>query len=602
MVSQIQLGNIFQQNGRTVVGGGQSAFDVESIVNSLVEARRQPAVLLETQNETVGRQQAALADLRSLFSRFRSAVDVLRNPPGVQNAAQNIFQYRTATLTANTSVAANNYLTATVQPGASVQTFSIDSVNQLARETRQQSDDFFLLDATSASAVAAVATPGQFTAGSFNVRRLTGGSTTITLNAGDSLQTVANRFNEVRNDTGIQATVLKVADGVPNNTFRLIFTATNTGLNTAFDLEDSGIVTADPSGVLSNVNFNTTQAALNSQFTIDGVTIERQTNAINDVIGGITFNLRQPTPPLTSITLDIDPDTEIVAGAITQFADVYNEFRLFAARQSEVGEDGLPTEDAVLSNNSTLRNIISTIGAEITGVVNGIIGSNPSRLADVGITFQDFQGDEENPFTRNILVIETDRLSSELAANFDGVAGLFEFQLQSDNANLAVFRRANSLDVTDLTLNIDRTNDIYQASYTDDNGILQTIDLEFTPVASTGGVNLQGQNGTVLEGLELIFAQAGDATFDVHFSQGIADRIFNSIDNILDEEQGLLTNEENRLEEVVTDNEEEIVDIDEFLLRFRDQLVEQYSQLEAALSRANNLLALLDAQAGARNA
>ncbi|MBN8542682.1 MAG: flagellar filament capping protein FliD [Alphaproteobacteria bacterium] len=603
MVTQIQLGNLFQQNGRTVVGGGQTAFDTESIINSLVEAKRLPAVTLEKKNETIGKQQEALTDLRGLMSRFKSAVDTLRNPPGVGNAAQNIFQYRVATLTTNTGVAASNYVTATVEPGAATQTFTVDSVDQLARETKQQSDNFLLPDAITSSVVSAVSTPGTFTAGTFNLRRLGGGSTPITLDAGDSLQTVANKFNEVKSATGIQATVLKVADGVPNNTYTLVFTATKTGLDTAFDLENAATVTSDPSGVLSNLNFATTQSALNSQFTLDGVAIQRQTNSVADAIDGITFNLKQVTPALTSVALTIEPDTEIVTNAITQLADVYNELRLFVSKQSEVGKDGLPLETAVLANNSTLRSIMNTLSSEVSSTVSGITGGNPSQLADLGIKFQDFEGDEDNPFTRNIIVLDSDKLKSALESNYDGVRAVFEFQMNSQNANLAVFKRNNSLAVNDITLTIDRdpVTPIYTATYNDPLLGSVTVNLDGTDITSTGGVFLKGQNGTVLEGLELIFSATTDETFDVSFTQGIGDRLFNAIESIIDDEEGLLTGEQNRLEDVVTNNEEEITDIDTFIARYREQLIAQYSRLEEALSKANNLLQLLGAQADARN-
>lgn len=602
MVTQIQLGNMYQQNGRTVVGGGQSAFDTESIITGLVEARRQPAVVLEGRNETIAKQQKALTDLRSLFSRFKSAVDVLRNPPGVQNAAQNIFQYRTGTLATNTSVDPNNYLAVSIQPGAATQSFSIDSVNQLARETKQQSNNFLLSDATTAPAVTASGSPaaGMFSEGTFTLRRTDGGSVPITLNAGDSLQAVANKFNEVRGVTGIQATVLKVADGSPN-TYTLVFTGTKTGLNTAFDLADAGTITDDPSGVMANLNFTTTQAAQNAQITIDGVLIERQTNAIADAIEGITFTLKQQTPPGTNMTLDIQPDTEIVSNAIMQFADVYNEFRLFAAKQTEVSDSGLPTDSAVLSNNSTLRSIISLMSAEAARVVDGITNGNPSRLADIGINFQDFEGDEENPFTRNIMVIDSEKLASQLSSNFEGVQGLFEFQFQSENSKLSVFRRTNGLAVSEITLNIDRTNNIYQATYLDSSSVLQTIDLDYEVIASTGGVVLKGKSGSVLDGLQLIFSDTADASFNVSFSQGIGDRMFNALENILRSDDGILAGEMSTMETTVTRNKEEITKLDEFLERYREQLIEQYSRLEEALSRANNLLQLLDAQANARN-
>ncbi|MFZ4124553.1 MAG: flagellar filament capping protein FliD [Rickettsiales bacterium] len=603
MVTQIQLGRLFQQNGRTVVGGSQTAFDTESIIKSLVEAKRLPAATLEKKNEKIGTEQKALTELSGLMSRFKSAVDVLRNPPGVGNAAQNIFQYRTATLTTNTGVAASNYVAATVEPGAATQTFTVDSVDQLARETKQQSDNFLVPNSTTSSVVSAVSTPGTFTAGTFNIRRLGGGSTPITLNSGDSLQTVANKFNEVKNLTGVQATVLKVADGTPNNTYTLVFTATQTGLDTAFDLENAATITSDPSGVLSNLNFTTTQAALNSQFTLDGVAIQRQTNSVADAIDGITFNLKQATPPATSVALSISPDTDIVTNAVTQLADVYNELRLFVSRQSEVGKDGLPTETAVLANNSTMRSIMSTLSGEISRSVAGIASGDPSQLADLGIKFQDFEGDEKSPFTRNIIVLDSDKLKSALESNFEGVRSVFEFQMNSQNANLAVFKRNNSLAVNDITLNIDRdpTTPVYTATYNDPLLGSVTVNLDGTDITSTGGVFLKGQNGTVLEGLELIFSDTNDATFNVNFTQGIGDRLFNSIESILNKDDGLLTGEQNRLNDVVTKNEEEITSIDTLIARYREQLIEQYSRLEEALSKANNLLQLLGAQADARN-
>ena len=47
MVTSISLGSIFQQGDRTIVSGGSSGIDTESMINGLVEAKRLPAVQLE---------------------------------------------------------------------------------------------------------------------------------------------------------------------------------------------------------------------------------------------------------------------------------------------------------------------------------------------------------------------------------------------------------------------------------------------------------------------------------------------------------------------------------------------------------------------------
>ncbi|MFO0110793.1 MAG: flagellar cap protein FliD N-terminal domain-containing protein, partial [Alphaproteobacteria bacterium] len=132
MVTQIQLGKIFQSNGRTVVGGSQSALDTESIINSLVEAKRQPAVVLETTNEKLDSQKTAFTELRAILARFQTAAKSLSNPPGVGNEASNIFKYRSATLTTNNGSTASNYMAVTVQPGVATQGFTINEVSQVA--------------------------------------------------------------------------------------------------------------------------------------------------------------------------------------------------------------------------------------------------------------------------------------------------------------------------------------------------------------------------------------------------------------------------------------------------------------------------------------
>lgn len=601
-MAQISLGNIYQSGGKTVVGGSQSQLDTEGIVKALTEARRQPAVLLEEKNKAIDTKVSSYTTLKSLLSRFQSAADVLRNPPGVQNASQNIFEYRKAGITSTGTIPASSYMDVTVQPGASTQNFTISEIEQLALETKQTTTTFALADTTTAKAVKAAGTAaaGQLQAGTFTLRNVKGGApVAITLKADDTLQTVVNRFNAVKDATGIQANILKVSDGQ----YQINFTATQTGETYEFDLANSGTLLSDPSGALSQVGFDTKQFAQNAKMTIDGVEIERETNAIADVIEGITFTLRQPMTDGTKLNATIRPDTEIVSNAITQFVDVYNEFRLFAAKQQEVGDDGLPTEEAVLANETLMRTMINQIAAEVTRVVGGITGGNPQRFADIGISFQNFAGDEDNPATKNIMTVDTEKLSSALNANFQGVRNLFEFNMSSDNPNLTVFARNNNLGVSDFTIFRDGSN--YKGRYVDGNGDTKEVLFDATTLASSGGVSLTGKQGTVFDGLTLLYVgdvSGGFNDIDVTISQGFGDRLYNLMDSMLNATSGSLTKVLEGFDDQITRNKEEITTIDARVDLYREQLINQYATLEASLTKANQLLALLDAQAAAREA
>lgn len=602
MVTQISFGNLGQQNGRTTINGSQSGIDTEALIKALSDAKRLPAVRLETKNETLASQKTALASLQSLLTRFKSAVESLRNPPGVDTASKNIFEYRKASLSTNNGLNASNYVSVTTLPGAPIQNFTINDIEQLAQETKQETGLFLLPDTTTASAVTANGAPeaGKFAAGTFSLRALDGGTPIdITLNEGESLQSVVNKFNNVKGSTGIQANIIKVASGTPNNSYEIIFTATKTGLDAGFDLENPTTVVADASGVLGQIAFNTTQPARNAKFTLDGVPLERATNSMSDVISGMTFSLKQATPVDTTISIAVEPDREIVQNAVMQFVDVYNEFRLFASTQQELGTDGLPTEDAVLANNGALRAAITSVGTEVTRVINGITGSNPSRLVDVGVNFDNFAGDDENPATKNIMTVDTDKLAAALAANFEGVRGLFEYQMTADNPNLVTFSRTNDLNVTSFVLTINRTTNTYQATFDNGNGP-NTVDLDYA-VSPDGGIGLKGKAGTALAGLQLIYAVDGDATINVNITQGFGDRLFNALEGFANPTTGTLGNAIKEIDSQTERNVKEIAKIDDFLVGYRERLINQYAQLESALTRSNQLLALLGAQADARN-
>lgn len=591
MVTQITLGNIGSQNGKTVITGSQSGLDIEGLVKGLTEAKRLPAVRLETKNELLNKQKAALTDLQSLLTRFRSAVDTLRNPTGVQNASKNIFEYRTAT----TSL--SGYVDVKVQPGANEQSFSIDEISALAKETKQQTATTFLAPGTNSPIVAANgdATAGTLSAGTFNLRVLDGGAdAAITLAENDSLQTVVNKFNAVKDRTGIQANIVKVASGSPDSTYTITFTGTKTGLTGGFDLGNASTVTSDPDGVLADLGFTTTQTAQNAQFTIDGVAVSRETNVVDDLVDGITFTLKQPLSPLTPVAISVVADTELATNAINAFADVYNELRLFASQQNATGEDGLPTEDAVLYGNATLRTIADSVTSIATALVKGLQSTAPQGLSDVGIGFDDFAGDGENPMTRNIITINAEKLASALATNFDDVRKVFEFDFNTDNSNLLVFKRTNSLNANSAILNIDITNNVFTA---DVGGTIYNLDVS---AANASSYLLKGQVGTPLEGLEFVYGSGADTTINISMTQGIGDRLFNELDRVL-AVGGSVNTAIDGLQAQEDRNKKEITKIDDFIVGYRDRLLEMYSALEAALAKANNLLSLLDAQANARN-
>ena len=100
MVSSIQLGNFFNLGGKTVSGSaGGSGIDTEALIKSLTDAKMIPATQLQDKIKINDDKSAALGEFQTLLGKMKDAVSALRNPPGVGNAADDAFKYRTASIT-----------------------------------------------------------------------------------------------------------------------------------------------------------------------------------------------------------------------------------------------------------------------------------------------------------------------------------------------------------------------------------------------------------------------------------------------------------------------------------------------------------------------
>src|SRR5690606_35077374 len=96
MVSSINFGNFATVGGKTVGNGMISGMDTQGIIEALVTVRSIPVDNLNTKLTGIDNQQNALNELRTLLTTLQNTADILRNPPGFNNAANNIFEYRQA--------------------------------------------------------------------------------------------------------------------------------------------------------------------------------------------------------------------------------------------------------------------------------------------------------------------------------------------------------------------------------------------------------------------------------------------------------------------------------------------------------------------------
>lgn len=582
MVTQIQLGNIFNSGGKNVVTGGSSGLDVKGLVEGLTKAKGLPATKLQDKIDDNTKRSGAVSELKKLVEDFKDAANFLRNPPGVQNASTNVFRFRKASVTSDSGVAGNLFLNVTAEAGAPVGNYAV-KINNIATRNIQTTGTFIATGLNDDF----IGEPGS----ALNAGTLLVGAgasaTAVTLANGDSLNDIVGKVNSVKSRSGVEASVIQIS----SSEFRLSFKSLKTGTDQNYDLAISS------PGVF-NVPFAVQSNAVNASLSVDGTTVTRQSNNITDLVGGLTFNLVAPTPLTTTLDINVDSDRDLAKNGIVNFIDAYNAFKLFASRQTELGTDGKPVESALLASKSVITSPLSSFGSEIARSVDGIAALDPKALSDIGITFSDFPGDDKTPFTRNILQVDEDKLNSALQSNFDGVRRIFEFDVSSEDPDVSVFSRTNSLSISEFKLNVNKTTNVYTATYTK-GGITTTVNLTKTDVGSS--ISLSGQAGTPLEGLVLLYVGTGTTDAKVNITQGLGDRLYNAADNTLKDTTGIISATLKQLTDESTRFSKEITKINDQVEVYRQQLLDKYSRLEQTISQINTLLQSLDAQANAQN-
>lgn len=600
MAGQISLGNFFTSGGKTISGSsGGSGIDTQALVKGLTDAKLIPATKLQDQITLNDKRAAAFTEFNTLLATFKTAASALRNPPGVANAADNAFKFRTATISSNTSVAGTDYVTVSATPGTAVQSYTVSNITSLAASKKQSTGNINIATADTA-VVSATPAAGEFKAGTFTLK-----GQSITFNAGETLNSVAAKFNAVSANTGISASIVQVTTGQ----YQLSFSSTNTGTVNDFDfnnLSPAGTL-VDATGVFGSVTVTTKQSAANAVFDLNGTTITRSNNAITDLVDGLTFTIKQTTvaAPTTLVNINIVADQAISKNSIIAFADAYDAIKVFAAEQSDLNADGTYKDTALLHDSSAFRAIINGIDNQITAVVSGISGSNPSKLSDLGITLTDQEATADTPRVRNILTVNDTKLAAAIASNPDAVRKVFEFDFVTDNTALRVISRTNALATAAFSLNINPATSTYQATYNNGAGDV-TIDLDATPVtnATSGvvtGYTLKGKSGTVLEGLVLLYASITSGTAAVTSTQGIADKVFNIADPAVKASTGTLAVELASLKDSDTRLNDNITKINAQVETYRQQLLDKFARLEQAISSINTLLSSLQANDNTRN-
>lgn len=389
------------------LSGIGSGLDIRGLVSQLVQAEG------EAKNNALNRRESgyktelsALGTLKSSLSAFKDAAAKLADADDI--------------LAVNTTSADEDAFSASANSSAGAGEYSIEVLN-LAKAQKLSTAGF---------------ASGNDTLGSGSLEISSGDNTfTVDIAAGqDSLFEIRDAINAAADNDSVSASIINVDDGAGGTEARLVLTANSSGTANAISVA----VTDDDGNSNDNLglsrlaydagsgtgNLQQIVAAEDASLKVDGLAVTRSSNSIDDIISGITLELKAESTGPKSLSVAVD--TSATKEKVQAFVDAYNKL---ADTYKQLSGYNAETERAgALQGDFTARQILNEVRSTLRSSTGN--GGEFDSLFSLGMEIdQHGKMSIDSDKLDNVLNTKPKALTSLLSGE-EGVAGRLEAQLK----------------------------------------------------------------------------------------------------------------------------------------------------------------------------
>lgn len=219
----------------------------------------------------------------------------------------------------------------------------------------------------------------------------------ISLPPGSTYTETVDLINNSADNPGVTAALIDTGDETAP--YRLTLTSDDTGEKARITIENLPLTEVTGAG-----------ESLNSEFTINGVAYQRQSNsAISDVISGVTLNLKKTG----ETSVGVQKDTEAIKENIQDLVENFNLLVQSIKGESSDTEDETDETDNVLENDYTASGVLSRLRNLFTTSID--VSSAYKTFADIGLEIN----------RDGTLTLDEEELDKALAADPEAVTSFF---------------------------------------------------------------------------------------------------------------------------------------------------------------------------------
>lgn len=231
--------------------------------------------------------------------------------------------------------------------------------------------------------------------------------------AGSNLSELAEALSDL---DGVNAEVVKVSEG----NFAL-------AVYSDFGQQNALSISSNISNISavsqSDYDLRQTVAAQDSIIELNGITINRATNTLKDVINGVTISLNEITGTSTSISGKFSAD--LAKEKFSEFVNYINETKQFLSNLTKRDNNG--SGDNIFAADANIKSILSQFNNLTRSPISGF-GTNDYYLSELGVmTNRD-----------GTLALDEEKFSNFFDNNRSQFFGISSSQIHSSDLNLSV--------------------------------------------------------------------------------------------------------------------------------------------------------------------
>ena len=204
----------------------------------------------------------------------------------------------------------------------------------------------------------------------------------VSATASTTLTDLRDAINNAATDSDNDGTKDVLASIIYDGSNYMLMLKSESGASNEMKVTDSHSTPAYAYDTTDGAQLTQRVAGVNSAFTVDGISMSRTSNSVDDLFDGFTLDLKKTTSSAVRISSSVDLDG--VSDLLTGYVDTYNQVMLNLTAMG-ANDPVNPENDGVLIGDSTLREIRSELREMSSTAIKGYEGG-PYYLSYLGVS------------------------------------------------------------------------------------------------------------------------------------------------------------------------------------------------------------------------